>query len=152
MTVIKQGSAQIDSVGEGSVLGPYRAELISDSAGLTQFGAFIEELPPGSRSSHTHWHKTEDEMVLILTGRIVLTEDGVETTLGPGDAACWKAGTPTGHHMENRSDAPVRYVVIGTRSPADEVTYPTLDRVLHHDRTHKTRRYTTLAGDPADAP
>ena len=152
MTVIKKGSAKVDSSGENSALGPYRAELISDSAGLTQFGAFIEELPPGSSSSHPHWHAEEDEMVLILSGSITLIENHVETTLHPGDAACWKAGDPTSHCMENRSDAPVRYVVIGTRARSDTVTYPQMDRVLHFDRDTESRRYTTLAGAPANAP
>ncbi|WP_431286740.1 4Fe-4S binding protein [Roseateles chitinivorans] len=31
--------------------------------GLTQFGAFIEVLQPGCRSSIKHWHSAEDEMV-----------------------------------------------------------------------------------------
>ncbi len=56
MTVIKKGTAKADTGGQNHPLGPYRAELISDSAGLTQFGAFIEELPPGSSSSYSHWH------------------------------------------------------------------------------------------------
>lgn len=152
MTVIKKGSAKVDSGGQNSALGPYRAELISDSAGLTQFGAFVEELPPGSFSSHAHWHANEDEMVLILSGSATLIEDRIETTLYPGDAACWKAGEPQSHCMENRSREPVRYMVIGTRAPADQVTYPDMDRVLHFDRDTQARRYTTLAGAPANAP
>ncbi|WP_299730166.1 cupin domain-containing protein [uncultured Tateyamaria sp.] len=152
MTVIKAGTARIEAAGEGDSLGPYRAELISDSAGLSQFGAFVEELPPGSRSSHTHWHETEDEMVLILSGSITLIEGDVETELHPGDAACWRAGDPVGHSMHNRSNAPARYMVIGTRAPADRVTYPKLHRVLIYDRTTDTRIYETLDGQPATKP
>ena len=63
MAVAKMGKAELDSGGHNSAQGPYRAELISDSGRLTQFGAFIEELPPGSSSSHAHWHANEDEMV-----------------------------------------------------------------------------------------
>lgn len=152
MTVLKKGNAKEDNGGQNSALGPYRAELIGDSAGLTQFGAFIEELPPGSSSSHSHWHAKEDEMVLILAGSVTLIEDRVETTLHPGDAACWKAGDAKAHCMENRSKEPVRYMVIGTRAPFDQVTYPDMDRVLYFDRDTKSRRYTTLAGLPANAP
>ncbi|WP_299282460.1 cupin domain-containing protein [uncultured Tateyamaria sp.] len=152
MTVIKSGDALIDTGGADGPLGPYRAELISDSAGLTQFGAFIEELPPGSHSSHTHWHATEHEMILILCGTATLTEGEAKTELNAGDAACWKAGEPVGHSLENLSDAPVRYVVIGTRAPHDVITYPTHDRILHYDRTTNTRSYTTLDGAPATHP
>ena len=41
----------------GGGLGPYRYQLLSDPGGLTQFGAFIEELPPGSYSGQRHWHE-----------------------------------------------------------------------------------------------
>ena len=75
----------------GGGLGPYRYQLLSDPGGLTQFGAFIEELPPGSTSGRRHWHETEDEMVLILSGEVVLVEDE-ESILRAGDAACWPAG------------------------------------------------------------
>ncbi len=152
MTVIRSGTARVDAAKADTPLGPYRAELISDSAGLTQFGAFIEELPPGSRSSHTHWHMEEDEMVLILSGSITLIEGEMETELHPGDAACWKAGDAVGHSMHNRTDAPVRYMVIGTRAPADRVTYPDHDRVLIFDRANGTRSYETLDGKPATKP
>ena len=152
MTVIKAGAARTEKGGQDSTLGPYRAELISDTAQLTQFGAFIKELPPGSRSSHSHWHTTEDEMVLILAGSATLVENGVETVLHPGDAACWRAGDPTAHSLENRTDAPVRYVVIGTRAASDRVTYPDLDRVLIFERSTDTRRYETLDGKPASKP
>ncbi len=91
-------------------------------------------------------------MVLILSGLVTLIENQVETTLHPGDAACWKAGEATSHCIENRSDAPVRYVVIGTRARSDQVTYPEMDRILHFDRDTQARHYTTLAGDPANAP
>lgn len=152
MTVIKAGQAKIETGSEGDSLGPYRAELISDTAGLTQFGAFVEELPPGSRSSHSHWHATEDEMVLILSGEVTLIEGTSQTTLSPGDAACWRAGDPVGHSLHNRSDEPVRYVVIGTRAPKDRVTYPTHNRVLIYDRKSDTRVYQTLDGQPATKP
>lgn len=152
MTVIKAGTAQIETPGQGDALGPYRAELISDTANLTQFGAIVEELPPGSHSSHPHWHMTEDEMVLILSGSVTLIEDGVETDLHPGDAACWKAGDPVGHSMHNRTDTPVRYVVVGTRASSDRVTYPDHDRVLVFNRTTDTRVYETLDGTPTTKP
>ena len=152
MTVIKAADVKIETGGSDSALGPYRAELFSDSVGLTQFGAFVEELPPGSRSSFAHWHAREDEIVLILSGRVTLSENGVDTELHAGDAACWRAGNAVAHSLHNHSDAPARYVVIGTRAPNDRVTYPGHDRVLHYDRTTDTRVYETLDGRAADKP
>ncbi|MBV2358310.1 cupin domain-containing protein [Thalassococcus sp. CAU 1522] len=129
--------------------GPYEALLFSDSGGLTQFGAFVEILPPGSASSIAHWHSEEDEMVFVLAGTVTLLEGDTETALTPGKAATFKAGVPVGHRLENRSDAPARYLVIGTRAAQDRVTYPGHDRVLHVTRATGERIWTDPAGQPA---
>lgn len=122
----------------GPGLGPYRYQLISDLGGLSQFGAFIEELPPGSRSGHRHWHEAEDEMIYMLSGKVALIED-TETTLHAGDVACWPAGVAIGHSLANRSDAPARYLVIGTRHQRDTVHYTDHDLITHKDGS--ARRY-----------
>lgn len=112
--------------------GPYRAQLLSDPGGLTQFGAFIEELPPGSSSGRRHWHEAEDEMILMLAGEVILIEDS-ETPLRAGDVAAWPAGHPVGHRLDNRSEAPARYLVIGTRAPRDRIHYTDHDLITERD-------------------
>lgn len=131
------------------ILGPgpgsYRYQLLSDPGHLTQFGAFLEELPPGSSSGHRHWHEAEDEMILMLSGQAVLIEDA-ETTLNAGDVAAWPAGHPVGHRLDNRSDAPARYLVIGTRSQRDRIHYTDHDLVTEKDGSK--RRYLHRDGTP----
>lgn len=129
----------------GGGLGPYSYQLLSDPGGLTQFGAFIEELPPGSTSGRRHWHEGEDEMILMLAGEVVLVEDG-ECTLRAADAACWPAGLAVGHRLDNRSDAPARYLVIGTRSHRDTVHYTDHDLITEKEGT--ARRYLHRDGTP----
>lgn len=152
MPIVRAGKARREEAGPDDPLGAYTAELISDTGGLTQFGAFVEELAPGGRSSLPHWHREEDEMVLILSGTVALWEDGGETGLEPGDAVCWPAGDEIAHCLVNRGADTARYVVIGTRALLDRVTYPEHDRVQHVDRRNGERRFTTLAGAPADKP
>ena len=137
---------------DDNVRGPVELLRYSDTGGLTQFGAYVEVLPPGSGSSIKHWHAGEDEMVYMLTGTATLIEGDSETDLNPGDAATFKAGVPAGHCLENRSDAPTSYLVIGTRSSGDVVTYPDDDRILRIDRAARTFDWTTHAGDPASNP
>ncbi|WP_052161348.1 cupin domain-containing protein [Hoeflea sp. BAL378] len=111
--------------GEGDPhgLGSYEAVLFSDAGGLTQFGAFVETLHPGSRSSRQHWHETEDEFIYMLSGEVVLLEDDRESVLVAGDAATFRAGTPLAHCLHNRAAAPASYLVVGTRSDHDVVHY-----------------------------
>lgn len=137
--------------------GAYEAILFSDSGGLTQFGAFVEILHPGARSSIRHWHATEDEMIYMLAGEVTVHEGAASYTLAPGEAATFRAGVPEGHYLENIGEGPVRYLVIGTRGMADVVTYPDHDRVVRLRRDPETqdivsREITTFAGDPARSP
>jgi uncharacterized cupin superfamily protein len=125
--------------------GPYAYQLLSDPGGLTHYGAFIEELPPGSASGRRHWHETEDEMIILLSGQVVLVED-CETLLNVGDAACWPANSPVGHRLDNRSDAPARYLVIGTRNQRDVIHYTDHDLITHKDGV--ARRYLHRDGTP----
>lgn len=131
---------------------PNRTLWISEPGGLTQFGAFIEVLQPGSRSSIKHWHSAEDELVYVLDGEITLIEGDAQTLLCPGDAATFRAGAPVGHFLENRSTAPTRCLVVGTRAPVDTITYPDHDRVCHRDRSLPDDIWTNVAGEPAQSP
>jgi uncharacterized cupin superfamily protein len=47
---------------------------ISEAGGLTQFGACVEVLQPGSRLSIRHWHSAEDEFVYVLEGEVTAIE------------------------------------------------------------------------------
>jgi uncharacterized cupin superfamily protein len=69
-------------------------------------------LDPGAWSSQRHWHETEDEMVIMLTGKAVLVEDDGEYEVGPGDVLAWAKGVANGHKLENRSDRPCTFVAI----------------------------------------
>jgi len=137
---------------DGGSCGPKRAEWISEPGGLTQFGAFIETLPPGSRSSIKHWHSAEDEMVYMLAGEVTLVEGDAETVLRPGDAATFRAGEPVGHCLDNRSAAAARYLVVGTRAPVDTITYPDHDCVCLRDRSLPHDIWTDGTGRPTTSP
>lgn len=125
---------------------------LTEPGRLTQFGAFIHVLQPGTRSSIKHWHSDEDELVYVLEGEVTLLEGTAEAQLSPGDAATFRAGDPVGHSLWNKSDSPVRVLVIGTRAQIDRVTYPDHDRVLLRDRSQPEDSWTDLQGNPASDP
>ncbi len=131
---------------------PNRTLWISEAGGLTQFGTFIEVLQPGSCSSIKHWHSSEDELVYVLEGEITLIEGSVVTQLRAGDAATFKAGVALGHFLENRGSVPTRCLVVGTRSPIDNITYPDHDRVCLRDRSLPDDIWTDMSGSPASSP
>lgn len=125
--------------------GPYAEIALGDKVGLSQFGVHLERIPPGSRSSHRHWHEEEDEFIYMVSGQLVLLEDE-ETTLKAGDAAGWKAGHALGHCLENRSGRDAVMLVVGTRLEQDIVHYPDHDLVFHRSKTK--RMFTRGDGSP----
>ena len=101
---------------------------IGAEAGLTRFGANLVTLDPGGWSSQRHWHSHEDELVIMVSGEAVLVENASETLLRAGDIAAFAAGTPNGHHLQNRSAAPAVFLAIGNDDPVnDECHYPDVD-------------------------
>jgi len=125
---------------------------ISEAGGLTQFGAYIEELQPGSCSALLHWHSQEDEMLYVLEGEITLLEGDEVRVLRPGDAATFKAGVAVGHCLQNRSIAPTRCLIVGTRAPLDQIHYPAHDRICIRDRAEPDDIWTDSQGQPASCP
>jgi uncharacterized cupin superfamily protein len=105
------------------------------AAGLDQFGVNLTTLKPGAASALRHWHDKEDELVYVLEGELLLIEDGGEISLGPGDAAGFKAGATNGHHLLNKSNRDAIYLEIGTRSKRERVEYSDDDLVAVRDET-----------------
>jgi len=100
---------------------------VGDHAGLDQFGVNVTTLPPGEQSALRHWHTNEDEFVYVIEGEVVLATDDGEEVMTAGMCAGFPAGVPNGHHLINRSDAPARFLEIGTRTATDEGIYPDVD-------------------------
>ncbi|RVT86595.1 cupin domain-containing protein [Rhodobacteraceae bacterium CCMM004] len=134
---------------DDGVCGPVEILRFGDSGGLTQFGANLEILPPGSRSAQKHWHAAEDEFLYVLEGTLILHEGDAEIAIAAGEAAAFPAGRAVGHCLENLGAAPARYLIVGTRAAQDVVTYADLDRVLTVDRAARTHVWTDAAGRPA---
>ncbi len=105
----------------------------SDAGGLTQYGANVQTLLPGARSSNRHWHEEEDEFLYVLSGETTVIEDDGEHLLRRGDAACWPAGAPNAHQVVNRSEEPCAFLITGTRMACDTVHYPDMGRTLRDE-------------------
>ncbi len=129
--IVRKGRAPADPEAEARAeqYGASERLRYSDAGGLTQFGAHVETLQPGSRSSERHWHEEEDEFLYVVSGEATVVEDDGAHLLGPGDAACWPAGAANAHQVVNRSDAPCTYLIFGTRMAREVIHYPDLGRV-----------------------
>lgn len=116
---------------------PYASEMkgrsslrLGDAGGLTQFGANLVILEPGAKSSLRHWHRNEDEFVMVTEGECTLIQDEGVTVMRPGDCAAFPAGDTNGHHFINRTDRVAKFLVVGTRSRHEVATYSDVDLMV----------------------
>ncbi|MBS3927503.1 MAG: cupin domain-containing protein [Sphingomonadales bacterium] len=114
---------------------------LAPALGLKEMGASHVVLKPGAWSSQRHWHKGEDELLIMLSGEAVLVEDGTRTVLRAGDICGWAEGAENGHHLINESAADCSFVAISA-GPDLGGFYPDIDmvwdehgRYLHKDGT-----------------
>jgi uncharacterized cupin superfamily protein len=103
-------------------------------AGLTLMGASHVTLAPGAYSSQRHWHRGQDELVVMIAGEAVLIDDHGETPVRAGDVLAFPVGETNGHHLHNRSAVPCVFVAISAGSrEADSGEYSDIDMVFGPD-------------------
>ena len=117
---------------------PYDAEVagrsslrLGDAGGLTQFGVNIVILAPGAKSSMRHWHRHEDEFVMITMGECTMMQDAGPTVMQVGDCAAFPAGNTDGHCFINHTEAEARFLVVGTKAKTEVATYSDVDLQVH---------------------
>jgi uncharacterized cupin superfamily protein len=99
--------------------------------GLTLMGASHVTLAPGGYSSQRHWHRGQDELVVMIAGEAVLIDDSGETLVRAGDVLAFPAGEANGHHMHNRSGEPCVFIAISAGAgAADSGVYSDIDMVF----------------------
>jgi uncharacterized cupin superfamily protein len=128
--IIRKGQARAKNRDDAN-FGAMETASFSDTAGITQYGAYLQTLAPGAKSSTRHWHEKEDEFLFVVSGEVTVVENDGKHVLQPGDAACWPAGVPNAHHVLNESAAPCAYVIVGTRLTHDVCHYPDVGKTLY---------------------
>ncbi len=93
---------------------------IGRAAGTVNIGVGLDRLPPGERSSFTHAHSHEEELVYVIEGEchVRLVEPGKEpreVPLRAGHAVSFVAGTGIAHCFVNRGTRDCVMLTIGER-------------------------------------
>ena len=97
--------------------------------GATMLGGSIYDLPPGQSNCPYHYEYGNEEWLIVLEGRLTLRHVGGEVELDPGDVVCFPAGPGGAHKLTNRSDAPVRVLMLSTMNEPSVAVYPDSDKI-----------------------
>ena len=104
------------------------ARSITRAGGLVDFNANHVVVPPGCWSSQRHWHVGEDELVVVLSGDVVLIDESGRQAMTAGDVAVFPKGDGNGHRLVNESAAPAVLMAISLPE-ASPVHYSDIDLI-----------------------
>ena len=102
----------------------WRRSRVGRQARAEKLGASVFELVPGSSSFPLHVHHANEELLVVLAGTPTLRtlEGGRE--LSPGDVVAFPSGPRGAHRIDNRSDSPVRFLIVSTMISPEVNEYP----------------------------
>ena len=107
----------------------WRRARLGRQAGSRALGASLFELPPGCSSFPLHVHHANEEMLIVLAGRPTLRTLESERELAEGEIVACPVGRAGTHRIDNRSEGPVRLLVISTMLAPEINEYPDTGKV-----------------------
>ncbi len=117
----------------------YRAGMarFGPRIGASMLGASVYDLPPGQSVCPYHYEYGNEEWLIVLDGRATLRHaagdgeaDGeAETVLERGDTVCFPEGRAGAHKVTNRTELPLRVLMLSTMAEPSVAVYPDSDKI-----------------------
>ena len=102
--------------------------------GTERLGLSVWEVAPGQAAYPYHLHLTEEEALVVLSGRpSVRTPEGWRE-VEEGEVLSFPRGEAGAHQIANWTEEPVRFLAISTNGEPDVVLYPDSGKVCAAER------------------
>jgi uncharacterized cupin superfamily protein len=106
------------------------AILVGQRVGGELIGATMSEVEPGSKLWPYHTHHLNEEWLIVLHGEPTLRTPEGETQLREGDVVCFPRGSEGAHQISNRTESPVRVLMLSSMIQGDIVEYLDTGKLL----------------------
>jgi uncharacterized cupin superfamily protein len=93
----------------------------------------VAEIEPGSRLWPYHTHYLNEEWVIVLRGEPTLRSPEGELVFEEGDVVCFPRGKAGAHQLSNRTDSPVRVLMLSSMVRGEIIEYLDTGKVLAKD-------------------
>jgi uncharacterized cupin superfamily protein len=97
--------------------------------GARRLGGTVYDLPPDQSICPYHYHHGDEELLLVLEGRVSVRHPDGEDELERGDVVCFPDGPEGAHKVTNRSNAPARVLMLSTQHEPVVSVYPDSDKI-----------------------
>jgi uncharacterized cupin superfamily protein len=105
--------------------------------GSELIGASLWEVPAGEAAYPYHFHYSDEELVVVLSGRPTLRTPEGERELEEGEALRFAVGEEGAHQILNRSGETATFLAISSHGRPDIVVYPDSDKIGVGERLPK---------------
>lgn len=102
--------------------------------GAESIGASLWELPPGEAAYPYHFHYSDEEIVIVLSGRPSLRSPEGVRELEEGEAVRFGLGEEGAHQILNPTNQPVRFLALSSSGRPDIVVYPDSNKIAACER------------------
>jgi uncharacterized cupin superfamily protein len=102
----------------------WRRSRIGRHVGCAELGASLFEVPAGASTFPLHAHHANEELIIVVTGSLVLRTPEGEQELNPGAVVACPRGLRGAHRLDNRSDLPARVLIVSTMNGPDVNEFP----------------------------
>ena len=97
---------------------------VASRLGAQKLGYNVTVIPPGKKAFPYHFHHTNEEMFLILSGTGEFRWPGGAHPLEPMDLVCCPPGEDSAHQFINTGTADLSYLAVSTLLDPEVVEYP----------------------------
>jgi uncharacterized cupin superfamily protein len=102
---------------------------VGERLGASRIGASLYEVAPGQRTFPYHYEYGGEEWLIAVSGKPTLRTPDGERPLEPGDIVLFPEGPDGAHQVINRTDEPVRVLILSTKGQAGIAVYPDSDKI-----------------------
>ena len=110
-----------------------REAFVGHRIGGALIGASMSEVQPGNKLWPYHTHHANEEWAIVLAGEPTLRTSEGEQALKAGDVVCFPRGRQGAHQIINRSDTPIRVLMLSSMIGPDIIEYLDTGKVFVRD-------------------
>jgi uncharacterized cupin superfamily protein len=125
-----------------------RDAWVGQRIGGELIGGSMYELEPGNRLWPYHTHHVNEEWLIVVRGAPTLRTPEGETLLREGDMVAFPRGEGGLHQVTNRTDAPIRVLMLSSMIDSDVLEYPDSGKISAV--ANGQRLFRTLRGPDAE--
>lgn len=111
-----------------------RRRFLGRHLGSERLGASLWEVPPGQYAYPYHYHLTDEELLVILSGAGELRTPGGWRPLQVGEVVSFRSGADGAHQVRASGSMPLRFLAVSTAGSPDIVIYPDSDKLGAFER------------------